>query len=96
MTALLLPGGEHLAVLTEDRKVALQKIERGNDIGDSEWVLTHVAVCLPPSPGADCFEVVFTDTVCEYPLIAYDDPKGIRYAPSFVGHSPGARRSQGV
>ena len=95
LTVLLLPGGEHLAVLTDDDEVILKKIERGNGTGDSEWGLTNVALCLPPSPEAGCFEAVFADTICDHPLIAYHDPEGARYATSFIILSPGARRSQG-
>lgn len=54
-------------MITEDGEVILEKIERarGSDIGDSEWGLTDVALCLPPSPGIGCFEALFTDTLRE-------------------------------
>ena len=96
MTALLLPGGEHLAVLTEDDEVILKKIEWGNDIGNLKWRLTDVAICPSPSPEASCFEALFTDTICEYPLIAYHNTGDARCVTSFVGCSPGSRRSQSL
>ena len=80
----LLPGGEHLVLLTEDNAAILKKIERGDDIGDSGWGLVDVAVCLPPSPDAEFIEEVFTDTICEYPLIVYHHPEIARYVTSFV------------
>lgn len=99
LTAILLPGGEYLVAFTTHGKFLLKKIERGNNmIGDSEWVLTDVARYTPPSLGVgECFNEVFTDTICDYPLIAYHDRdrRNARYVTSFVGCSPRVCRSQG-
>ena len=88
----LLPGGEHLVALTIEG-IILKKIERGNEIGDPEWVLSDVARCSPPSPEAECIDMVFTDTVCEYPLIAFGGLEDPKYA---TFHEPlaGIRHSQ--
>ena len=94
-TAILLPGGEYLVAFTTHKKFLL-KIEWGNDVGDSEWVLTDVASYNPPDSGlTECFDEVFTDTICDYLLIAYNDGGNARYATSFVGCSPRVCRSQG-
>lgn len=68
---------------TTDRKFVLKKIERGKDNKYSGWLLTDVAHYTPPRSGwAGCSPKVFTDTVCEYPLITYDDNRDARYAVS--------------
>lgn len=82
----LLPGGEYLVVVTHEDSI-LKKIERETDIGDSEWVLADVARRSSPGPEAECTGKVFTDTICEYPLIAYYDEEGARYPTSFTGRS---------
>ena len=84
---LLLPGGEHLVVLTRRKDIILKKIVRENDFGDSGWVLADVASCSilnlePP----ECPVKIFTDTVCEFPLITYHNWADIRYATSFLSH----------
>lgn len=58
----------------------LKKIERGKDSG---WLLTDVArYTPPPSEWAQCSPKVFADTICEYPLITYEDNLDARYAVS--------------
>ena len=94
-TTFLLPGGEYLAGVTTIGDIVLKKIERGNGIRGPGWVLADVARCPSPSPGARCIGKVFTDTICEYPLIACHDRQGTRYVASFMGCSPGVRHSQG-
>ena len=84
--AFLLPGGEYLVGATTIGDIVLKKIERGDG---SEWVLADVARCPPPSPGARSIGKVFTDTICEYPLIACHDREDARYATSFTDCLPG-------
>jgi hypothetical protein len=94
LNVLLLPGGEYLVVLTTDKDILLKKIEREDDVGDLEWVLADVARSSPPSPEASWFsDEVFTDTTCEYPLIAYDNWRDTRCVTSFMGFLLSVRRS---
>ena len=80
---ILLSGGEHLAVFTSNKEIVLRKIERRNGIGDSEWVLTDVGrYTQVGSESAECFDEVFTDTICEYPFITYHDKEDARHATS--------------
>jgi len=82
---ILLPGGEYLVVFTDTitREFVLKKIERGKDNKYSGWRLTDVARYIPPRSGqVKCSDNVFTDTICEYPLITYDDDRDARYAVS--------------
>ena len=67
--------------------IILKKIERRNDIEDSECVLSNLACYSLREQEASCADV-FTDTSCEYPLIAYHNWKDPRCATSFVGLSP--------
>ena len=81
----LLPGGEHVVVFASDGDIILKKFERRNDAGDSEWVLADIARCSPPNAEhawPECPVMVFTDTICEYPLAAYHDKGDARYATS--------------
>ena len=83
LDTFLLPGGEHLVAFTTNGDIILKKIERGNDSGNSDWVLTDVARCSLSSSGPVKFSVkVFTDTVCEYPLIAFHNWEDARYVTS--------------
>ena len=91
----LLPGGEHLVIFTAYGDIILKRIEWGNDIGDSEWVLADVARCSPPSSELawpECPVKVFTDTICEYPLITYHNWEDARCVASVVDCSPGIHR----
>ena len=86
LTVLLLPGGEYLVAPTTNKDILLKKIERGDDVGDLEWVLADVARRSPPSPEASWFsDELFTDTTCEYPLIAYHTWRDTRCVTSFMG-----------
>jgi len=85
-TTILLPGGDYSVVFTSNRAdkwFVLKKIERGNDNKYSGWRLTDVARYIPPRSGwVEYSDNVFTDTICEYPLIAYEDDGDARYAVS--------------
>ena len=88
----LLPGGEHVVVFASDGDIILKKFERGNDAEDSEWVLADIARCSPPNAEhawPECPVMVFTDTICEYPLVAYHDWEDARCATSLWVTHPG-------
>jgi hypothetical protein len=89
MATLLFPGGEYLAMVTNEC-IALKKIEWGTHAEATGWVFTHVADCPLPNPKASCTKKLFTDTICDYPLIAYHNGgDDAWYATSFMGCSPG-------
>lgn len=89
-STILLPGGEHLVVFTSEKEFILKKIEEGNDVGHSGLLLTDVARYSPSGSGhVDHFDKVFTDTICEYPLVAYHDKGNARYATSLWVVHPG-------
>lgn len=93
----LLPGGEHLVVLTGRKDIILKKIERENDTRDSVLVLADVVRrSLPRLEYSECPVKIFTDTICEYPLITYHNPGNARYATSLMGCPSRARRSQEI
>ena len=63
-----------------DKEFALKRIERGNDIEYSRWPLTDVVrYTLPRSGRVERSNKVFTDTICEYPLLTYTDDDNARY-----------------
>jgi hypothetical protein len=49
LITILLPDGEYLVAFTSHKKILSKNIERGNDIGCSEWILTGVARRTPSS-----------------------------------------------
>ena len=84
----LLPGGEHLVVLTTTGDIILKRIERGNGIEGPEWILIDVARYSLPDSANSSIETVFTDVICEYPLVALHIWVNARYVTRFVEYSP--------